>query len=110
MKVTISYIELKSPLKFFLLSKAALKIIKQLKTTNCKGFKKRGIWTKHYTMTLWNNQEEMENFTKSGAHFEAMKISKTIAKEIRSITIDATLFPRWSQAKELLKEGKTIKY
>ncbi len=110
MRVTITYIELKSPLKFFLLSKNALKIVRQLKTTNCNGFKKRGFWTKHYTMTLWNNQEEMESFAKSGAHLEAMKISQSIAKEIRTITIDATSFLSWDKAKELLKEGKRIEF
>mgnify|MGYP006240116879 CR=1 len=89
MKVTITSIELKGPLKFFALSSKALKIIRQLKTTNCKDFKKRGVWTKHYTMSLWNNEEEMKAFAYSGAHMEVMKTSKDIAKEIRSITIDA---------------------
>lgn len=110
MKVTITSIELKGPLKFFALSSKALKIIRQLKTTNCKDFKKRGVWTKHYTMSLWNNEEEMKAFAYSGAHMEAMKTSKDIAKEIRSITIDASKFPSWKEAKRLLEEGKVIRY
>ena len=59
MKITITFIELKSPFKFFALSYSALSIAKQLKDTNCKGFKKKGFWTKHYTMTLWNNEEDL---------------------------------------------------
>ena len=110
MKVTITSIELKGPFKFFALSSNAFRIIKQLKTTNCKDFKKKGSWTKHYTMTLWNNESELREFAKSGAHFEAMKISRQIAKEIRTITVDADSLPNWKEAKNLLEEGKVIKY
>ena len=46
MKATITSIELKGPLKFFALSANALKIIRQLKATSYKDFKKRGVWTK----------------------------------------------------------------
>ncbi|MEP5338830.1 MAG: DUF3291 domain-containing protein [Algibacter sp.] len=110
MKATITSIELKGPLKFFALSTKALKIVKQLKSTNYKDFKKRGVWTKHYTMTLWNNEEELKEFARSGAYLEAMKISKQIAKEIRTITIEANTLPNWKVALKLLEEGKTIKY
>ncbi|MEP1489050.1 MAG: DUF3291 domain-containing protein [Algibacter sp.] len=110
MKATITSIELKGPLKFFALSTKALKIVKQLKSTNYKDFKKRGVWTKHYTMTLWNNEEELKEFARSGAHLEAMKISKQIAKEIRTITIEVNTLPNWKVALKLLEEGKTIKY
>ena len=110
MKATITSIELNSPLKFFSLSKKALKIMRQLKATNYKDFKKQGFWKKHYTMTLWNNEEEMKEFTRSGAHLEVMKTSKEIAKEIRTITIEATSLPNWKEAKLLLEKGKVIKY
>ena len=110
MKATITSIELKGPLKFFALSAKALKIVRQLKATDYKDFKKSGFWTKHYTMTLWNNEEEMKSFAYSGAHLEVMKTSKEIAKEIRSITIDATELPNWKDAKKLLDKGKVIKY
>jgi hypothetical protein len=110
MKATITSIELKGPLKFFLLSRKALGIIKQLKTTDCKDFKKKGFWTTHYTMTLWNSEDELKYFAKSGAHLNAMKSSKQIAKEIRTITIDAERLPQWKEAIELLKQGKVYKY
>lgn len=110
MKVVITSIELRGPLKFFALSASALKILKQLKATNSLDFKKRGIWTKHYTMSLWNNEQEMRDFAMSGAHLEAMKTSKKIAKEIRTITIEADKLPDWKAAIELLESGKVIKY
>ena len=106
MKVSITSIELKGPLKFFLLSMHARKILMQLKATSYKAFKKRGIWTTHYTMTLWNSEEEMREFVRSGAHLEAMKASKKIAKEIRSFTYDADQLPDWKEAKRLLENGK----
>ncbi len=110
MKATITFIELKGPLKFFALSSKALQIVKQLKATKYNDFKKKGFWTKHYTMTLWNNEEELRAFAQSGAHLAAMKASKEIAKEIRTITIDAEALPTWSEAMELLKEAKVIRY
>ncbi len=110
MKATITSIELKGPLKFFALSASAYGIIKQLKATKFKDFKKRGIWTKHYTMTLWNNENELKEFAKSGAHLDAMKKGKNIAKEIRTITIDADSLPSWDEAKKLLDNAKVVKY
>lgn len=110
MKATITSIELKGPFKFFALSYQALHILRQLKTTDCKAFKKRGIWTTHYTMTLWNNEEELRAFATSGAHLEAMKASAQIAKEIRTITIDAEALPSWHQAKQLLAQAKVYRY
>mgnify|MGYP001165116111 CR=1 FL=1 len=110
MKATITSIELKGPLKFFALSGKALKIIRQLKTTNCKGFKKKGFWTTHYTMTLWNNDLELQEFARSGAHLEAMRSSKDIAKEIRTITIETDPLPNWDDAKRLLESAKVFRF
>lgn len=110
MKATITSIELKGPLKFFALSAAALQVTRQLKTTNCKDFKKRGWWTTHYTMTLWNNEKELKQFASSGAHLEAMKASKQMAKEIRTITLETESLPNWKDAKRMLEKGKVIRY
>lgn len=110
MKATITSIELKTPFKFFALSSYALKVTKQLKTTNYIDFKKRGFWKKHYTMTLWASEEDMRNFASSGAHLDAMKKSKHIAKEIRTITIDTDILPDWNKAKHILSTGKVYTY
>lgn len=110
MKATITSIELRGPFKFFALSATALNILRQLRATNYKDFRKKGVWTTHYTMTLWNTEEELKEFARSGAHLEAMKNSGKIAKEIRTITIDAKELPDWSAAKKLLERGKVIKF
>jgi hypothetical protein len=44
-------------------------------------------------MTLWENDKQMKEFARSGAHLKAMKDSAKIAKEIRTVTIDADKFP-----------------
>jgi len=111
MKVTVTSIELKGPFKFFALSSQALKITRQLKATNCLKFKKRGFWTTHYTMTLWNTEEELQQFARSGAHLQAMKDSAKIAREIRTYTYDADHLPKWSTAIQLmLHKAKVIRY
>lgn len=110
MKVTITSIELKGPFKFFVLSAQALKITRQLSASNAKDFKKRGFWTRHYTMTLWENEVSLDAFAGSGAHLEAMKKSREIAKEIRTYTYDADKLPSWSEAFKLLEKARVLRY
>ena len=110
MIATITSIALKSPFNYFVLSFRAWKIMKQLKTANHIDFRKRGVWTKHYTMTLWQSENEMKKFAKSGDHKEATHNSRRIAKEIRTITIDAKELPSWPIAKQLLAKGKVITF
>lgn len=111
MLVTITSIELKSPFKFFPLSIYALNILNQLNATNCKDFKKQGIWTTHYTMTLWENEADMKAFARSGAHQEAMQKGANIAKEIKTLTIESDQLPNWKDAKAALKkDGRVMRY
>ena len=85
--------------------------MKQMQTTNNLAMKKKGFWTMHYTMTLWNNEDDIKQFARTGAHLEAMKKSKSIAKEIRILTMDADSLPDWQTGINLLLEkGKVISY
>ena len=95
---------------FFKLSALAFQITKQLKSTNCLSYKKTGFWTTHYTMTLWSNEADLKASAKSGAHFSSMKQSKSIAKEIRTITIEADTLPSWKEAKKLLVNGSVYRF
>ncbi|MGB0884946.1 MAG: DUF3291 domain-containing protein [Chitinophagales bacterium] len=110
MKATITLIELKSPFHFFSLSYKALKIMQQMKSSNHLEYKNTGFWTKHYTMTLWKSEEDLKAFAMSGAHLKAMKESKSIAKEIKTLTIDANELPNWKTAKKMLENVKGISY
>ena len=110
MKVVITSIELKNPLKFFVFAYYVIQIVKQLKTSNHKDFKNKGFWTTFYTMTLWNNETDILAFAKSGTHLESMKKSRTIAKEIWTYTYETDSLPTWDKAIILLKKGKVIKF
>ena len=110
MIVVVTSIELKSPFKFFALSSRALKVVRQLKNTPCVQKKTQGFWTKHYTMTMWNNVEDMREFASSGAHQQVMKDSAQIAKEIRTTRVERDALPSWKEAKQLLKEAKVYTY
>jgi hypothetical protein len=111
MLVTITLIELKNPFKFFALSYNALQIMKQLKTAKNTGYKSTGLWTTHYTMTSWDNAADMHAFARSGAHLEAMKKSADLAKELRTLTYEASAMPDWKEAKsKIMQEGKVLRF
>jgi hypothetical protein len=92
------------------LAKHALAITRQLKQSKAIGLKKTGIWTKHYTMTLWENEADLKDFAGKEAHLEAMKFSSKLASEIRTLTVDAEKFPDWKTAKSMLKEAKVLTF
>jgi len=111
MLVVITSIELRSPFKFFALSHHALQIIKQMKLSGSLAYKSTGFWTKHYTMSLWDMHEAMKEFSRTGAHLEAIKKSIEIAKEIRVLSIEAEGLPEWKTAKaRLFNEGKILNF
>ena len=110
MIVSITYLELKHVSKFFKLAALARKIVIELRSNKaCKKVKSRGFWTKHYTMTLWENREAMEQFYRHGdAHKAAMKHSADLAKEIKTYSYEDDTLPTWNEAKVLLPEGKSF--
>lgn len=112
MYVTITSLRLKSPIKFFLLSYMAMKIVGQLKkNSECKQYKSRGFWKLHYTMSLWSDQPALKTFAKEGAHLQGMQQSKNIAAEIRTYTYPSDQLPSWKEAKSLLlHHGKVLTF
>lgn len=110
MKLTITSLELKGAMKFFPFSAMAMRVISQMRGTNLIEFKKRGVWKKHYTMSLWHSEEDLKAFARSGAHLEAMRNSKLVAKEIRTLTVDADALPDWKTAMQMLEKGKVIRF
>jgi hypothetical protein len=112
MFVTVTSIRLRSLWSFFALSWNALQILKQSKKQ--KGFvkmKSRGFAYDHYTVSLWETEEDLKAFARSGAHLDAMKKSSAISTEIRTLTYAADHLPSWSDAKIALKEkGKVLRF
>ena len=105
MIITITSIRLKSLWHFFKLSLLGLRIVKQTKTE--KGFvrmKNTGFGYMHYTLSVWESEEDVKRFARTGAHARAMQQSKNIATEIRTYTYSSNQLPSWKQVKQLLKE------
>ena len=84
MLVNVTSIRLRSLWGYFPLTYNAMKIVRQIKSQ--PGFvrmKNTGIGYDHYTLSVWQDEQSMKIFAKTGAHLEAMKKSATLAYEIR---------------------------
>ena len=111
MILVITCIELKSPWKFFQLSFHAMRIVNQIKASQCVAMKKHGFYKKHYTMSLWRNKDAVNQFARNGDHLAAMQKTGSLAKGVRTFVIEANEFPKWSKAKSILKQkGKLLRY
>ena len=112
MIITITSIKLRSLWKFFKLSLHGMKVMQQAKSQ--KGFIKMkntgfGYW--HYTLSAWETEEDVKNFSKSGAHLLAMKESQALSTEIGIYTYESDKMPDWNEAKELVKEkGRVLRF
>ena len=103
MIVSITKIELNSYLKLIPFFKFNGQIISELKQSNCKKHKVTGSWDLKvwYTMTLWKNESEINEFYRNGTHLEAMKLSKTFSSKIQSKRILTEDLINWKTAKKL---------
>lgn len=113
MFITITSIKLRSVWKFFALSSYALRITRQLyKAKGFLKFKKTGLGTLHYTLSVWDSKESMQAFSyNEGAHRESMKESGKIASELRTYSYETDKIPDWKEAKALLAtQGKVLKF
>jgi len=103
MIVSITKIELNSYSKLIDFFKFNGQIIKELKQSRCKKYKLTGglnlkVW---YTMTLWVNDNDINDFYRNGTHLEAMKQSKIISSKIQTYRIQNEELINWKKAKKL---------
>jgi hypothetical protein len=54
-----------------------------------------------YTMTLWLNEKEINEFYRNGTHLEAMKQSQLFSSKIQSKRINREELISWKEAKKL---------
>jgi len=103
MIVSITKIELNSYAKLVAFFKFNGQIINQLKQSECKGYKVTGNWTLKvwYTMTLWENENDIDTFYRTGIHLEAMKQSKKFSSKIQFKRINEVDLISWKKAKKL---------
>ncbi len=106
MPISITQIEIISYSKLPSFLKMNSKIFQQLKNSNCIKYKAIGSWNLKiwYTMSVWENDEEINQFYRNGNHKEAMKSAKHFSSNIKSLRIEGKEFIEWRLAKQLLKK------
>lgn len=83
-------------------------VLQLQKNSKCVAFKTLGFANPSYTMTLWENEQDMREYFFAGAHAHAMKNAIKWAEEIKSIRIERDALIDWEEAKQLLAaEGKS---
>lgn len=107
MIVSITKIELHSYSKLGAFFKFNSQIIKELQQSECKKYKVTGNWNLKvwYTMTLWENENDINDFYRNGKHLEAMKQSNTFSSKIQSHRIQNEEVLSWKEAKKLFNNN-----
>ncbi len=103
MLLSLTKIELNSYAKFFTFFKFNGQIINELKGSKCKKYKITGSWNlkSWYTMTLWENEEDLTTFYRSGTHLEAMKQASLFSSKIQVRRLKSNDFISWKEVKIL---------
>ena len=103
MLLSITKIELGSYSKlkpFFRFNRA---IISELKRSKCTSFKITGSWNfkSWYTMTLWENENDLLQFIASETHLKAMQQSRSFSNNIQLKRLHKNELISWNEAKRL---------
>jgi len=103
MFVSITKLELKSYSKFFAFFRFNGQIIKELQGTACKQYEISCDWKLKtwYTMTLWEKEEDINSFYRSGTHLQAMKQSPNFSNNLSSKRVNSNTMLPWKEAKAL---------
>ena len=103
MIVSVTKIELDSYAKLIPFFRFNGQIIKELQQSSCQTYKITGSWSLKvwYTMTLWDNDQDIYDFYRNGTHLEAMKQAKTFSSKIQSVRIPREDLVSWKEAKKL---------
>ena len=68
-----------------------------------------GSLTKFYVISKWDSAESMKEFTYSGVHMDAIKLSKELAGEIRLLYFQTDESPDMKTAKKLLMSDERVR-
>ena len=100
MIVSITKLELHSYSKLIPFFKFNGQIIKELEQSKCRKHKITGSWNLKvwHTMTLWENEHDINDFYRNGTHLEAMKQSNTFSSKIQSKRIHREDLMSWKEA------------
>lgn len=106
MIVSVTKIELISYSKLIAFFKFNGQIIGELKQSKSKKHKLTGSWNlkNWYTMTLWDNENDLNDFYRNGTHLEAMKQSKKFSSRIQATRKTNNDLISWKEAKNLFED------
>lgn len=107
MILSVTKIELNSYSKLFTFLKFTGQIMTELKQSKCIKVKATGSWNLKYwyTMTLWENEKDLNDFYRNGIHLEAMKQSKSFSSKIQSERMTGEDLIGWKEAKKVFFKG-----
>ncbi|MDN3676897.1 hypothetical protein QWY90_06195 [Flavobacterium paronense] len=102
MILSITKIELNSYTKLIPFFKFNSQIIAELKQSKCIKYKIGGSWNLKvwYTMTLWEEENDINAFYRNGTHLEAMKQAQSFSSKIQAIRIQKEDLIGWKEAKK----------
>lgn len=105
MIVSITKIELNSYSRLIPFFKFNGQIINELKKSKCKKFKLSNNWNLKvwYTMTLWENETDIDDFYRNGTHLEVMKQSKSFSSNIKSHRVQNSDLLPWKELKKIIE-------
>ncbi len=104
MIVSLTKIELNSYSKIIAFFKFNGQIIEELKRSKCKKYKITANWNLKvwYTMTLWENENDINAFYRNDTHREAMKQSSNFSSKMESYRILKEDLMNWKEAKKMV--------
>jgi hypothetical protein len=107
MPVSITKIELNSYTKLFAFLRLNSQIFEQLKKSKCIKYKAIPNWNlkNWYTMSIWNDENDINEFYRNGTHLEAMKQAKFFSSKLKSKRINGLEFPNWKKAIEIIESN-----
>ena len=108
MILSITKLELISYSKLFPFFAFNGKIMAELKQSKCKKYKIGSNWNFKcwFTMTLWENEADLQAFYRNGTHIEAMKGARNLASILESKRLDKNFLIEWKEAKKLFNITK----
>ena len=102
MILSVTKIELNSYSKIIAFFKFNMQITEELKRSKCKKHTMTGSWNLKvwHTMTLWDNENDINAFYRNGTHREAMQQSGKFSSKIESYRIQKEDLINWKEAKK----------
>ena len=100
MFISVTRIHLKSLSKFFPFMALNGKIQKQIKASPgliSSKVRMQNPWV-YWTLTAWQDKESMMRFRNNGTHMEAMKKSRELSSDMKSLNWEGEKLPGWREA------------